>query len=112
MAVVMMTEGVVVDMEAEEEVVGDIAVAEDMVVVVVVSRAFVFAFVYLLASVCWGFPGNQVPVQCYCLFGQGGIIHASQGNKFGSIATLWYSMHLKMISHNGSLLELCLVERQ
>lgn len=46
----MMTEGVVVDMEAEEEVVGDIAVAEDMVVVV--SRAFVFAFVYLLASVC------------------------------------------------------------
>ena len=49
----MMTEGVVVDMEAEEEVVGDIAVAEDMVVVVVVvSRAFVFAFVYLLASVC------------------------------------------------------------
>lgn len=47
----MMTEGVVVDMEAEEEVVGDIAVAEDMVVVVV-SRAFVFAFVYLLASVC------------------------------------------------------------
>ena len=48
----MMTEGGVVDMEAEEEVVGDIAVAEDMVVVVVVSRAFVFAFVYLLASVC------------------------------------------------------------
>ena len=46
----MMTEGVVADMEAEEEVVGDIAVAEDMVVVV--SRAFVFAFVYLLASVC------------------------------------------------------------